>query len=238
MKQRQQLQGAYSPPIAIIKMMTDKSAPTPTEIELQKKSNALKITFDDGSSFELPSRYLRMFSPAAEARIARDRGDEIVTTEDVHIKQIEPVGSYAVRLVFSDGHETGVYSWSTLYELGNLKARNWPPENEIDKIGETGDRAPDEIDDKDISQWRTINILYFGTLVDQIERDREEVKIPPSVTTVQALIDWLAERGTYWDTAIRTNPVKVTINRQFAEAQAPITEGDEVAFVPIAAGKQ
>ncbi|MEE8387430.1 MAG: gamma-butyrobetaine hydroxylase-like domain-containing protein [Acidiferrobacterales bacterium] len=219
-------------------MTTDKSGPTPTEIALQKKSNALKITFNDGSSFELPSRYLRMFSPAAEARIARDRGDEIVTVADVHIEQIEPVGSYAVRLVFSDGHETGVYSWSTLYELGDLKDKNWPPEKDAEKKRETDNKAPDEIDDKDISQWRTINILYFGTLVDQIDRDREEVKIPPSVTTVQALIDWLAERGTYWDTAIRTNPVKVTVNRQFAEAEVPITEGDEVAFVPIAAGKQ
>lgn len=217
-------------------MTTDKSGPIPTEIALQKKSNALKITFDDGSSFELPSRYLRVFSPAAEARIARDRGDEIVTPDNVSIEKIDPVGSYAVRLVFSDGHETGVYSWATLYKLGKELGQNWPllkPETP-EVSDETGQS---DVDDKDTSQWRTINILYFGTLVDQIERDREEVKIPPSVTTVQALIDWLAERGTYWDTAIRINPVKVTINRQFAEAVAPITEGAEVAFVPIAAGR-
>ncbi|MFV1996687.1 MAG: MoaD/ThiS family protein [Acidiferrobacterales bacterium] len=81
-------------------------------------------------------------------------------------------------------------------------------------------------------------MLYFGALVDQIERDREEVKIPPSVTTVQALVDWLAERGTHWDTAIRKNPVKVTINRQFAENISRIAEGDEVAFVPIVPGSQ
>jgi len=58
------------------------------------------------------------------------------------------------------------------------------------------------------------------------------------VTTVQALIDWLAERGTYWDTSIRKNPVKVTINRQFAESTSKIVEGDEVAFVPVVPGSQ
>lgn len=219
-------------------MTTDQSGPIPTEIALQQKSNTLKIAFDDGSSFELPSRYLRTFSPAAEARIARDRGEEIVTPEDVTISQIEPVGSYAIRLVFSDGHETGVYSWATLYQLSNEMDSNWPLKKvAITKI-KIDRKTPAEIDDKDISQWRTINILYFGTLVDQIERDREEVKIPPSVTTVQALIDWLAERGTYWDTAIRKNPVKVTINRQFAENISQIAEGDEVAFVPIVPGSQ
>jgi len=218
-------------------MTTEHSSPTLTEIALQQNKCTLKITFDDGSSFELPSRYLRVFSPAAEARIARDRGEEIVTPDDVSIEQIEPVGSYAVRLVFSDGHETGVYSWSTLYELGKGLGQNWPlQKSETPDAGE--ETGQPDIDDKDISQWRTINILYFGTLVDQIERDREEVKIPPSVTTIQALIDWLADRGTYWDTSIRKNPVKATINRQFAESTSKIAEGDEVAFVPIVPGGQ
>jgi len=214
-------------------MTTEHSGLIPTEIVLQQEKRTLKITFNDGSTFEMPSRYLRVYSPAAEARIARDRGDEIVTPEEVSIEQIEPVGNYAVRLVFSDGHETGVYSWKTLYELGKNLPQNWPLQKP--ETPEANDEAGQlEIDDKDISQWRTINILYFGTLVDQIERDREEVKIPPSVNTVQALIDWLAERGTYWDTAIKKNPVKATINRQFAEPSSKIIEGDEVAFVPIA----
>ncbi len=215
-------------------MTTKHSGPNPTEIVLQQKKGLLKITFDDGSTFELPSRYLRVYSPAAEARIARGRGDEIVTPDDVSIEQIEPVGSYAVRLVFSDGHETGVYSWMTLYELGKDLDLNWPLKNP-EKSEANNEIGKSDIDDKDISQWRTINILYFGTLVDQIERDREEVKIPPSVTTVQGLIDWLAERGTYWETAIKKNPVNTTINRQFAEPSSKILEGDEVAFVPIVA---
>lgn len=216
-------------------MTTKHSGPIPTEIALQQKKRLLKTTFDDGSTFEMPSRYLRVYSPAAEARIARNRGDEIVTPDDVSIEQIEPVGRYAVRLVFSDGHETGVYSWSTLYELGKDLGQNWPLQKP--ETPEVSDEAGlSKIDDKDISQWRTINILYFGALVDQIERDREEVKIPPSVTTIQTLIDWLAKRSTYWETAIKKNPVKATINRQFAEPSSKIIAGDEVAFVPIAAG--
>lgn len=216
-------------------MTTEHSGPIPTEIALQQNKRLLKITFDDDSTFKMPSRYLRVYSPAAEARIARDRGDEIVTPEEVSIEQIEPVGSYAVRLVFSDGHETGVYSWKTLYELGKDLPQNWPLQKP--ETPEANDEAGQlEIDDKDISKWRTINILYFGVLVDQIERDREEVKIPPSVTTIQTLIDWLAKRGTYWETAIKKNPVKATINRQFAESSSKIIDGDEVAFVPIAAG--
>jgi len=144
-------------------MRTEHSGPTPTEIALQKNKCTLKITFDESSHFELPSRYLRVFSPAAEARIARDRGEEIVTPDNVSIEQIEPVGSYAVRLVFSDGHETGVYSWATLYQLGKDLDRNWPLQKPVDAETRNETGQP-HIDDKDISQWRTINILYFGAL--------------------------------------------------------------------------
>lgn len=94
--------------------MTEQKAPVPTQITLHKKSKTLELEYATGERFVLPSRYLRMFSPSADAR-----GKEIPTidTEHVNILAIEPVGQYAIKLIFSDGHRTGLYSWDTLYEL-------------------------------------------------------------------------------------------------------------------------
>lgn len=100
--------------------------PVPTEIQLHQKSRVLEIGFDDGARFRLPVEYLRAFSPAAEARTARQRGDFLAGKESVNITRITPVGSYAVQLHFDDGHETGVYAWKTLYELGRDQDKHWP----------------------------------------------------------------------------------------------------------------
>lgn len=98
--------------------------PHPTEIRLRKSAGVLAVTFDNGEAFELPFEYLRVFSPSAEVR---GHGTEIlqVGKENVKIKGIEPVGSYAVRLVFDDGHDTGLYSWTVLYDLGKNQQANW-----------------------------------------------------------------------------------------------------------------
>ena len=96
----------------------------PTEIRLRKSAGTLAVTFDSGEGFELPFEYLRVFSPSAEVR---GHGTEIlqVGKENVKITAIEPVGSYAVRLIFDDGHNTGLYSWTVLYDLGKHQAENW-----------------------------------------------------------------------------------------------------------------
>lgn len=100
--------------------------PHPTEITLHEKSHVLDIAFDDGSRFELPCEYLRVFSPSAEVR-GHGPGQEVLQhgKKDVGIREIEPVGVYAVKLAFTDGHDTGIYSWEYLHELGMKRESNW-----------------------------------------------------------------------------------------------------------------
>jgi len=100
--------------------------PQPTDIKLRTQSRILDVRFDDGSHFELPFEYLRVFSPSAEVK-GHTLGEGILQTgkEDVGISGIEPVGNDALRLNFNDGHNTGLYSWSLLYELGVDRDANW-----------------------------------------------------------------------------------------------------------------
>ena len=100
--------------------------PQPTDIKLRTRSRLLEITFDDGSHYELPFEYLRVHSPSAEVR-GHGAGQEVLQSgkRAVAITAIEPVGQYAVKLVFDDGHDSGLYSWDYLYELGCLQADNW-----------------------------------------------------------------------------------------------------------------
>ena len=101
-------------------------SPQPTEIKLHQKSRVLEISFDDGKAFRLPYEFLRVHSPSAEVR-GHGPGQEVLQTgkRNVEIMRAEPVGSYAVQLCFSDGHETGIYSWTTLYDLGKHQAEYW-----------------------------------------------------------------------------------------------------------------
>jgi DUF971 family protein len=100
--------------------------PTPTEIKLHQKSRVLEVAFDDGRSFRLPYEYLRVFSPSAEVR-GHGPGQEVlqVGKREVEIRQVEPVGSYAIQPTFSDGHATGIYSWDYLYQLGLEQEPRW-----------------------------------------------------------------------------------------------------------------
>jgi DUF971 family protein len=86
----------------------------------------LEVSFDDGSHFELPFEYLRVFSPSAEVK-GHGGGEGVLQLgkQNVGIRAVEPVGNYALRLVFDDGHDTGLYSWSLLLELGRNLAANW-----------------------------------------------------------------------------------------------------------------
>jgi DUF971 family protein len=104
----------------------DRKTPRPTEINLHQKSRVLDVVFDDGRQFSLPCEYLRAFSPSAEVR-GHGPGQEVLQTgkREVGIRAVEPVGVYAVKFVFSDGHDTGIYSWDYLYELGVKQESNW-----------------------------------------------------------------------------------------------------------------
>jgi DUF971 family protein len=100
------------------------SIPRPIEIRLRKSAGVVAVSFDDGKHYELSFEYLRVFSPSAEVR---GHGTEIlqIGKEQVKVLAVEPVGNYAVRLRFDDGHDTGLYSWPVLRELGEDQAANW-----------------------------------------------------------------------------------------------------------------
>jgi len=100
--------------------------PQPTEIKLRTASRLLEVRFDDGSHFELPFEYLRVFSPSAEVK-GHGGGEGVLQTgkQNVGITGVEPVGNYALRLLFDDGHNTGLYTWSFLHELGRDREAHW-----------------------------------------------------------------------------------------------------------------
>ena len=100
--------------------------PRPTDIRLRQKSRLLTIAFDDGQTFELTFEYLRVSSPSAEVK-GHAPGQEVLQTgkENVGIMALEPIGHYALRIIFDDGHDTGLYSWSYLYELGAEQPARW-----------------------------------------------------------------------------------------------------------------
>ena len=100
--------------------------PTPTEIRLQRERKTLDVTYDDGTEFSLPAEYLRVESPSAEVQ-GHGPGERktIAGRRHVGIMTIEPVGNYAVRLMFDDLHDTGIYSWDYLYELGRDHIKRW-----------------------------------------------------------------------------------------------------------------
>lgn len=98
----------------------------PTEIKLRTRSRVLEVAFEDGARFLLPFEYLRVYSPSAEVK-GHGPGQEVLVTgkQNVGVKAIEPVGQYAVRLIYDDGHDTGLYSWKYLRELGEQQTENW-----------------------------------------------------------------------------------------------------------------
>jgi DUF971 family protein len=102
------------------------SLPAPVEIRLRTRSRLLEVSFDDGSRYELPAEYLRVNSPSAEVQ-GHGAGEGVLVTgkEDVGISAVEPIGHYAVRLVFDDGHDTGLYTWKYLHELGSEREARW-----------------------------------------------------------------------------------------------------------------
>lgn len=117
----------------------------PTLIKLHKRSRVLEVAFDNGRRFRLPCEYLRVYSPSAEVR-GHGPGQAVlqVGKKSVNISAIEPVGQYAVRLVFDDGHNSGLYSWDLLYELGINQDIYW--QDYLRALAAAGYRRQDEQD--------------------------------------------------------------------------------------------
>lgn len=120
----------------------------PTEIQLHRNSRVLEIAYDNGARFRLPCEYLRVLSPSAEVRGHSPATARLqIGKEGVGIQEIRPVGHYAVKLVFDDGHDSGLYDWQYLYKLG----RAWQPLwlDYLRKLADAGKcrKAPDPFDE-------------------------------------------------------------------------------------------
>jgi DUF971 family protein/molybdopterin converting factor small subunit len=203
--------------------MTDQTARHhPTDIKLHAKSRILGIAFDDGKAFDLPCEYLRVFSRAAEVRTL----DQPPTgKEGVNISAIEPQGQYAVRIVFDDGHDTGIYSWDTLYRLGMDYAQNWSEYlARLEHIGYH--REEPEAGEK------RLRILYFAWLAKKMRRESEALRVPANVADVASLLHWLGTRKRGAAVLFEPDRVRVTVNKQFTEPFTTLHEGDEIGIVP------
>lgn len=109
----------------------------PTDIKLHQQSRRLEVAFSDGRVFMLPCEYLRVHSPSAEVRGHSPAQAVLqVGKAEVNIKDIEAVGNYAIKLVFDDGHDTGLYSWDYLYELGTRQEEYW--QRYLDALAKAG----------------------------------------------------------------------------------------------------
>lgn len=105
-------------------------SPTPTAITVHSQSRILQVVFSDGAEFKIPFELMRVYSPSAEVQ-GHGPGQEVLQTgkRDVGLVELEPVGNYAVKPVFSDGHESGIFSWDYLYYLGAEQNRLWDDYN-------------------------------------------------------------------------------------------------------------
>jgi DUF971 family protein len=113
------------------------TAPWPKELRLHKDRKLLAVIFDDGESFTLAAEYLRVRSPSAEVQGHSPAERKVIGGKrDVQILEVQPVGNYAVRLVFDDTHSTGIYSWDYLHELGQNCARYW--QQYLDELKDKG----------------------------------------------------------------------------------------------------
>ena len=199
---------------------------TPTEINLHQKSRLLEIAYSDGFRFNYPCEYLRVFSTAAEVKVMTKpvHGKELV-----NISLLDPQGTYALRISFDDGHDTGIFSWDTLYKLGKNYQANW--QNYLKRLEQHGlSRGDSRIKDK---QGKVkIKLVYFIELAKIAGKNEEEVEIPDTVTNVETLLGWMRKRGERWKEPFADNRLQVTVNKQFSEPYTLIEHGDEVAFVP------
>ena len=119
--------------------------PAPTALNVRTQSRVLEISFDDGKAFSLPFELMRVYSPSAEVR-GHGHGQEVLQTgkRDVGIGAVEPVGNYAVKPVFSDGHDSGIFTWDYLYWLGANQAQLWSDYlNKLQDAGYPGESGRD-----------------------------------------------------------------------------------------------
>lgn len=191
----------------------------PTEINLHAKSRLLSIVFSDGARFELPCEYLRVFSKAVGPDTL------VIGKEAVNIERIEPQGQYAIRILFDDGHDTGIYSWDTLYALGTHQEANWADYLQRLELAGYQRQEPDRGE-------KHARLLYFSWLAKKMRKESEDATLPASVTDVNSLLTWLGKRRKGAAPIFDKERLGVTVNRQFAEGFTKLRDGDEIGLVP------
>jgi DUF971 family protein/molybdopterin converting factor small subunit len=206
-----------------ISTMFDHATPRhPTEVKLHAKSGIPAITFDDGGLFDLPCEYLRVFSRAAEGCTLEHPP---TGKEDVNISSIEPQGQYAVRIVFDDGHDTGIHSWNTFYRLGADYAHNWA--DYLVRLERLGYQRTESG-----AGERRLRMLYFAWPAKKLRRESETLTAPASVNDVQSLLRWLGTRKRGAAVLFEPERVQVMVNRQFTEPFTRLHDGDETGSCP------
>ena len=120
-----------------MRLTVDPTNHTPTDIKLHQLSRILEVSFDNGETFKLPCEYLRVYTPSAEA-LGHAPGQEILQTgkENVNISEIKPMGNYGIEPTFTDGHNSGIYSWDMLYKLGSEYQTLWA--NYLEELQKSG----------------------------------------------------------------------------------------------------
>ncbi len=200
--------------------------PQPTNIQLHSKSRVLSLTFDDDSHFDLPCEYLRVFSPAAEVK-ADDK--PVSGKQQVNITAIEPQGNYALSFVFDDGHDTGIYSWETLYNLGKQQQANW--REYLQRLEAHGIERNSDADAAE--QQRHVTILYFAYLVNKLRKESEQLTLPANIDSVEKLIEHLQRRERDRGYLLAAEHIQVTVNREFSESFTRLDDGDEIGITPV-----
>jgi len=206
--------------------MSTKIKHLPTDIKLHQKSKILEISFASGETFQLPCEYLRTHARSAEIETSTT---PVAGKADVNITRIEPQGNYALRLYFDDGYDSGIFSWDTLFELGENQQEYWQAYlKRMEKHGmkrHPGDR-PEGV--------AKIKLMYFmNNLLEVTRHEQEELELPGDVEDVAALMALLSRRGKGWKKFFaEPGALQITVNKQFAESFTRLEHGDEVAFVP------
>jgi DUF971 family protein/molybdopterin converting factor small subunit len=192
----------------------------PTQIKLHQKTRMLEVHFNDQTSYKLPCEYLRVFSPSAEVKAAKNRGETIVGKEQVSIDGIEPVGQYAIRLVFDDGHDSGIYSWKTLKSLGENYSNYW--QDYVQQLTRLQTKMQPQSD--------KIRVLFFVGLVDEVGCENLELDPGDETKTVEDVVSQL--RHKFESSLLQTELLTITVNKQFVRPSHLLHAGDEIALVP------
>lgn len=198
---------------------------TPTEITLHQKSRTLGIRFSDGKHFRLPSEYLRVHSKAADQRTLQE---PITGKEHVNIVKIEPQGQYGVQLFFDDGHDTGIYSFDTLYELGERQEQNWAAY--LQRLQESGQSRQESTSDS--GRNLTVTALPFAWLARLLESDEETVELSAGSQTVADLLARLRRKPGRWSELLQDDQLDIEIDEQTVSLYTVLKDRDEVVIIP------